>query len=70
MNFIHLIFIVCAAGSPDRCEEKRLPLINETNVQQCVFDAPLVMAEWAGSHPDWNITHWHCARPSAEGEKT
>ena len=70
MDFVQLIVTVCSLSAPDTCEERAIPFMNETSVMQCVFDAPLFLAQWKQGHPNLSIARWRCSRPSIEGEKT
>ncbi|MFJ5487382.1 hypothetical protein ACIKTA_07065 [Hansschlegelia beijingensis] len=31
--------------------------------RMCMVAAVPVLAEWAGDHPEWQISRWKCERP-------
>ena len=70
MDFIELIMTVCLLSAPEQCEEKRQQFTSQYSIHQCIFEAPLFIAQWTGDHPRWTVARWHCAFPGSEGDKT
>ena len=66
MGLMELILTVCTLAQPASCEERRLPLIDEGSLMQCLTNAPPIIAEWAGSHPGRLVTKWRCGYPGKE----
>ncbi len=69
MDFIAIVFTVCALAEPDRCEEQRLDYAAEGSLRQCVMSAQPYLAQWIGEHPKWRIKDYHCEYPHMR-EKT
>ncbi|MGO9235969.1 MAG: hypothetical protein ACLP4V_18570 [Methylocella sp.] len=67
MGLIELILTVCTLTHPASCEERRLSLMDEGSLMQCMTQAPPVIAEWAGSHPGRQVVKWRCSYPGSEG---
>jgi hypothetical protein len=60
MNFLELIFTVCAISNANVCEDKYIALQGDMRLTACVMRAQPTLAEWAMANPDWTITGWHC----------
>jgi len=56
---IELLFVACMASGAERCEEHSL-LFQDMPLQVCTLRAQVVLADWAGQHPDWRIEEWRC----------
>jgi hypothetical protein len=66
MDLVELILTVCTLAHPASCEERRLSLVDEASLMQCMTQAPPVIAEWAGSHPGRQVVRWRCRYPGSE----
>ena len=53
---IELILTVCALNAPDQCEERRLQIVSQGSLMQCMMQAPPYVAEWSGEHPASRVT--------------
>ena len=60
MNFLELIFTVCALANTDICEDKYIALQGDVRLTACVMQAQPTLAQWAVANPDWTIRGWHC----------
>ncbi|MBV9111628.1 MAG: hypothetical protein JOY67_02280 [Hyphomicrobiales bacterium] len=69
MNFLELVFTVCAITNAHRCEDKYIALQNDTPLTACVMQAQPTLAQWANANPDWTIKGWHCDYSSNRKEK-
>ncbi len=59
-----LVLLVCLAASPESCREERVIMSPEASESRmCMVGAVPVLAEWAGDHPEWQISRWKCERP-------
>jgi hypothetical protein len=67
MGLIELILTVCTLTQPASCEERRLSLVDEGSLMQCMTQAQPVIAEWAGTHPGRQVVKWRCSYPGSEG---
>jgi hypothetical protein len=63
MDFIAIVFTVCALAHPDQCEERRLEYAWHGSLKQCVMGAQPYLAQWIGEHPQWRIMRYHCEYP-------
>jgi hypothetical protein len=66
MDFIDLVLTVCTLANPAVCEEQRLPYASAGSLQQCMFAAPPVIAQWSEEHPTRRVVRWRCAFPGSE----
>jgi hypothetical protein len=60
MPIVDLILAVCLAGDPSRCRDEHLYFESHGSLRQCMAEAMPTMAQWAGEHPQWRITRFHC----------
>ena len=60
MNFLELIFTVCAVANANLCEDKFIALQGGMHPTACVMQAQPTLAQWALANPDWTITGWRC----------
>jgi hypothetical protein len=60
MNFLELIFTVCAIANANVCEDKYIALQGDLHLTACVMQAQPTLAQWALANPDWTITGWRC----------
>jgi hypothetical protein len=63
MNFVEIVFLVCAIAQPDRCEDRHLQFEWQGSLQQCVMAAQPYIAQWIGEHPQWSVRKYHCEYP-------
>ena len=69
MEFIQLVMTVCLVAAPAECEEQRTQFTSQSSVYQCMFEAPLFIAQWTGEHPRWTVIKWRCAPPGSDEQK-
>ncbi|MBV8768556.1 MAG: hypothetical protein JO094_06630 [Hyphomicrobiales bacterium] len=69
MNFLELVFTVCAIGNANLCEDKYIALQDDVHLAACVMQAQPTLAQWASANPDWTITGWRCDYSSNRKEK-
>lgn len=56
-----LVLLVCLASAPETCREERILVgLAPSDPRQCMMSAVPALAEWAGEHPDWQISRWTC----------
>jgi hypothetical protein len=60
MNFLELIFTVCAIGHANVCEDKYIAVQNDLQLSACAMQAQPTLAQWVGENPDWTIVGWRC----------
>lgn len=66
---IALIFVTCLQSDPEICRERNLVFASETlTPQRCLMHAQFRLAEWAQSHPRWQIQRWKCGRIQYAGK--
>ena len=63
MDFLEIVFLVCAIAQPDQCEDKHLQFAWHGSLRQCVMAAQPYVAQWIGDHPKWTVKEFHCERP-------
>jgi len=69
MNFLELIFTVCAIGNADICQDRHIAVEQEVTLTRCVMQAQPTLARWAADNPDWRIVGWHCDYSQSRKEK-
>lgn len=69
MDFVAIVFTVCALAHPDRCEEQRIEYVWHGTLGECAQGAQPYLAQWIGEHPNWTIKEYHCEASHKE-EKT
>ena len=67
MDLIHLLMAVCALSTPDACEERAIPSLNQIPGMQCVPDAPLFLAQWMEVPSNLASARWRCTPAGIEG---
>jgi hypothetical protein len=70
MPIVDLILAVCMHSDPAVCREEHLYFESHGSLRHCMAEAIPAMAVWAGSHPQWRITRFHCEWASGEEEDT
>jgi len=63
MDFVEIMFLVCAIAQPDHCEDKHLQFAWRGSLRQCVMAAQPYIAQWIGNHPQWTVKEYHCEYP-------
>lgn len=59
---IQLVIFACVTNQPAECRSWPLTFMEAgLTARRCVMGAQPVMAEWAGSHPNWTIKKFWCA---------
>jgi hypothetical protein len=60
-----LVLLVCLVSSPQACREEHVLVSYEvTDPRACMAGAVPVIAEWAGDHPDYQVSRWKCGASS------
>ncbi len=60
-----LVILVCLVASPQTCREERvLVSVEQSDSRMCMAGAVPIIAEWAGGHPEWQISRWKCGSTS------
>ena len=59
---ILLIFTACTLAGD--CREVRLPFAEDIAPAACTMQALPSLAQWAGEHPDVQVSRWRCASPA------
>ena len=62
---VELVLVACLLKSPERCETFRIPFAAEMPTPQCVWQAQMQVAQWAGANPDWVVRRVRCEMPGA-----
>lgn len=68
---IELVFTACLAAAASGetptppCRERSL-LYTDVSLMQCLSGAQVALAEWAGTHPGWQVER-HACRPLGTG---
>lgn len=70
MPFVDLILAVCLISQPTNCREEHLYFESHGSLTRCLMEAVPTMAKWAGEHPEWRITRFHCEWVDDSEEKT
>jgi hypothetical protein len=60
---VEIVFLACAIGQPDHCEDKHLQLAWPGSLKQCVMAAQPYIAQWIGDHRQWTVKEYHCEYP-------
>jgi len=60
MNFLELVFTVCAVANVNVCDEKYIPMQGDLRATACVMQAQPTLAQWAMANPNWTIMNWRC----------
>ena len=68
-GFVDLILTVCTLAQPDVCQDQRHQFVDAGSLRQCMYQAPLFMANWADEHPDQRIAKWRCSYTVQEDKK-
>ena len=63
MDFVEIVFLVCAIAQPARCEDMHLQFAWRGSLRQCVMAAQPYIAQWIGDHPQWTVKEYHCEQP-------
>jgi len=66
LGLVQLILTVCTVAEPSSCEERRLSLVDQGSLTQCMAEAQPVIAEWCGTHPNRRVVKWRCSYPGSE----
>jgi hypothetical protein len=64
MNFVVIVFLACAVGQPDHCEDKHLQFAWQGSLRQCVMAAQPYIAQWIGDHPQWMVRNTTANTPT------
>lgn len=70
MPIVDLILAICMSGDPSVCREEHLYFESRGSLRHCMAEAIPTMAIWAGTHPGWRITRFHCEWPNVAEEET
>lgn len=58
---MNLVLLVCLAASPETCREERLLVSYDlADARSCMMGSVPVIAEWAETHPEWQVSRWKC----------
>jgi hypothetical protein len=57
---IELIFIACLRTDALLCEERSQLHMAEVGILGCLLTAQAQLAEWSGSHPEFEVVRWSC----------
>jgi hypothetical protein len=60
MPIVDLIVAACLMQAPQTCQEAHLRFQAGRSLQDCMFQAMPEVAKWAGEHPQWHVTRFHC----------
>jgi hypothetical protein len=62
---IELVVLVCLAGDPGYCLERRVPAPPGVGIVGCMTGSQPMLAQLAAADPSWKVTEWRCemARP-------
>ena len=69
MVIVDLIIAVCLAGDPNICRDEHLYFESHGSLQRCMFEAMPAIADWAGKHPKWRVSGFHCEWASGTEEQ-
>jgi hypothetical protein len=70
MLIVDLIVAVCLISDAQQCRDEHLYFESHGSLQQCMFEAMPTVAAWAGQHPRWRVTGFHCEWANGGEEKT
>ncbi|MBA3518477.1 MAG: hypothetical protein H0T75_12745 [Rhizobiales bacterium] len=70
MPIVDLIIAVCMAGDPIICRDEHLYFESHGSLQRCMFEAMPAVADWAGKHPQWRVSRFHCEWVAGDEERT
>jgi hypothetical protein len=70
MQIVDLIIAVCMAGDPTICRDEHLYFESHGSLQRCMFEAMPAVADWAGKHPQWRVSGFHCEWVNRAEEET
>lgn len=64
---MELLLSICLVASPGTCREETVSVGLEAPAAptRCLLEAPMIIAEWTGTHPKWQVIKWRCVRPRA-----
>ena len=57
---MHLILTACLTIPSFACREEAVTIFEPINELQCAMTAPMRIASWSESHPDWRVVRWRC----------
>ena len=60
MQMVDLILAVCLISDPNSCRDEHLYFESHGSLRACMMEALPAMADWAGDHPEWRISRFHC----------
>lgn len=67
---LELVAVACLISSPTQCKDVALNYSAESlTPMQCLMQAQVELAKWAGEHPNWKIERYSC-RPAGLIAKT
>jgi hypothetical protein len=70
MQMVDLIIAVCLAGDPSICRNEHLYFESRGSLERCMFEAMPAVADWAGRHPEWRVSRFHCEWVNSNEERT
>jgi hypothetical protein len=57
---IELVLVYCLSASPDRCLERREPLVPPISMMGCTMTAQTTAQDYLRSHPLYRLASWRC----------
>ncbi|MBU3030877.1 hypothetical protein [Paracoccus marinaquae] len=56
---IEFILVACLMGEPERCRTYSR-LLTDMTLIQCMTSTQFLAADWAKTHPGWQVQRLHC----------
>jgi hypothetical protein len=60
---VQLILTVCLSAQAEQCRDEILTFESRGNLHQCLVLAPMEIARWSETHPQFNVMRWRCVYP-------
>jgi hypothetical protein len=57
---IELVVVVCLAGAPDYCTERRIAAGHGVGLFGCMTGAQPLLAQLVAADPSWTVKRWRC----------
>jgi hypothetical protein len=67
---VALIVTVCAFLNGADCHDETFYFESHGTLNDCMYEAPLYLAQWGSTHPKWQIRRWTCDWPERNRQKT
>lgn len=68
MQIVDLVLAVCLVSDPGSCRDEHLYFESHGSLRACMMEALPAIADWAGDHPQWRISRFHCEWASTAEE--